>query len=196
MSVRGPALAAPAAHSHVVRAWPPVVLSDAARTVAFALVALGAGWLCNGLRRQPLAWSYHSPAQRLQNAVGRLQSPAPRAEPSPSTMDLAAFQAFVVARQGIVIDARSEDFYRLGHVPGAINLARETFARDYDARKAALDPHRTGGVAVYCSEAECPDAELVAEAMARLGFQPLWVYRAGWEEWTEAGLPQEGVPNL
>ena len=196
MPVHGSALSVPAPNCRLVRSWLPAVLNDAARTGAVALAALGIGWTLNGLRREPLAWTYRSPAQRLQTAVSHWQPPAPRAAPSPSAMDLAAFQAFAAARKGIVIDARPEAFYRLGHVPGAINLARETFTRDYDAQKAALEPHRTNGVAVYCSEAECPDAELVAAALARLGFQPLWVFRAGWEEWDKAGLPEEGAPNL
>ena len=196
MPVRGSAIPVPAPNSHRARGWPLAVVTDTARVGTLALAALGVGWTLNGLRREPLAWNYRSPAQRLQTAVSHLQPPAPRAAPSPSTIDLAAFQAFAAARQGIVVDARSEAFYRLGHVPGAINLARETFARDYDIQKAALDPRKTDGVAVYCSEADCPDAELVADALGRLGFQPLWVFREGWEEWSQAGLPQEGVPNL
>ena len=158
-----------------------------------AVAALGIGWMLNAVRREPLAWAYRSPSQRLQAAVNHLQPPAPNGGPSPSPMDLDAFQAFVAAHRGLVIDARAGAFYRLGHVPGALNLPRETFAADYDGQKAALDPRKTDGIAVYCSEEDCPDADLVARALGRLGFRPLWVYRAGWDEWVQAGLPQEGA---
>ena len=160
---------------------------------ALALVALGIGWMLDGKRPVPLTLRYRAPAQRLHAAVNRLQPPTATALPSPAPMDLEAFQAFVAARQGTVIDARAEGFYRRGHVPGAVNLPRETFAVDYERQKAALAPHKTDEVAVYCTEADCPDAKLVAGALAQLGFRQLWVYQAGWEEWVQAGLPQEGT---
>ena len=194
MPTRHPALPASAPEGQSARAWPRFVLVDAARIAALAVAALGIGWTVNALRRQPLAWTYRSPAQRLRADVSHLQPPAPEDAPSPATMTLDAFQAFVAARRGLVIDARPAAFYRHGHVPGALNLPRETFAAEYAGQKTALEPRRTDGTAVYCSEEDCPDAELVAQALGRLGFRPLWVYRAGWEEWAQTGLPQEGAP--
>ena len=175
-----------------MRAWPRFVLVDTARIATLAVAALGIGWTVNALRRQPLEWMYRSPAQRLQADVNHLQPPTPAAAPAPATMNLDAFQAFITAHRGLVIDARPAAFYRRGHVPGAVNLPRETFAAEYDGQKRALEPRKTDGIAVYCSEEDCPDAELVARALGRLGFGPLWVYRAGWEEWALTGLPQEG----
>ena len=148
--------------------------------------------MLDGARPVPLTLSYRSPAQRLHAAVNRLQPPAAAHLPLPAPMAQEAFQALVAARRGRVIDARAAGFYQLGHVPGAVNLPRETFGAAYDRQKAALAPRKTDPVAVYCAEADCPDAKLVAGALAQLGFRQLWVYQAGWEEWVQAGLPQEG----
>ena len=175
--------------------WARTILVDTVRMALLAAAALGVGWLVNGARRETLTLDYRSPAQRLHAAVNRLQPPTAAAAPSPSPMDLNAFQAFVTAHKGLVIDARAAAFYRLGHVPGALNLPRESFARDYDGQKAVLEQRKDADIAVYCTEADCHDAELVAGALGRLGFRHLWVYQAGWEEWVDAGLPQEGGPN-
>ena len=179
------------------RGWPSprLVLTDAARLLLLAAISMGIGLAANAGRKQPLAWNYRSPTQRLNDAVQTVK-PMATETGSPATtfpiIELDEFQAFALEHKGTLIDARAMGFYTLGHVPGALSLPRESFAAGYDRLKDRLEASRTGEMVVYCSEADCPDAELVAGALARLGFQNLRVYKEGWEEWIRAGLPQEG----
>ena len=161
--------------------------------------SLGIGLLVNGLRAQPLPLVYASPKIRMGVIVARISARSPDLVLGGQTsvpghwqpIDLDSFQGFVSAHKGMSIDARAPSFYRVGHVPGAINLPREEFEPDYAAVRPLLEPEKERPIVVYCSEADCRDSELVADALSRLGYHHLFVYKEGWEEWSRAGLPQE-----
>ncbi len=184
------------------RGWWRTILADLACLTLLAAVSLAVGVWVNGTRLHPLPWSYRSPAQRLQELVLNLQASAtpgtagtPLAVTASTPVDLEAFQAFVSQGKGTVIDARAAEFYQQGHVPGALSLPRETFAADYMRVKGRLESRRAGGIIVYCSEADCPDAATIAGVLARLSYEHVRVYPGGWEEWSHAGLPVESTPK-
>ncbi len=187
-----PAPAAP----RTARRWLGTVRVDLAAFGALALLSLLAGVSINGLHRRPLPFWYQSRAERLRAAAAglapvALAKPGSPATPKPGEIGLDEFQAFALARKGVVIDARSSFFYGEGHVPGALNVSREGFQRDYQRVGSRLSAHKTDAIAVYCSGADCHDADLVADALAAMGYEKLLVYREGWEEWSQSGLPQE-----
>lgn len=156
-------------------------------------VSLVVGCLFNTLRAEPLPWVYASRAEVMDAAVARLsaEQPAAMAE-SPHEIRLDDFQSFVAERQGLVVDTRARAFYDLARVPGAVSLPRGAFAGEYPRLREKLAAYKEQPVVVYCSGADCPDAQLVADALAKLGFRHLLIYTAGWEEWSQTGLPQEG----
>ena len=176
--------------------WSGVVGRDLAAFGALALVSLLAGVSINGLHRRPLPLRYQSRAERLHAAVSGLAPAVAPANPvasatRPREIGLEEFQALALAHKGVVVDARGSFFYREGHVPGALNLSREGFQADYRRLGSGLGAHKMDSIAVYCSGADCHDANLVADALAALGYGKLFVYREGWEEWSQSGLPQE-----
>ncbi len=176
--------------------WSGVVGRDLAAFGVLALASLLVGLSINSLHRRPLPLRYRSRAERLHAAVSGLApavAPAMQVTPAakPRGIGLEEFQALALAHKGVVIDARGSFFYGEGHVPGALNLSREGFQADYRQISPVLDTHKTDPVAVYCSGADCHDADLVADALAALGYEKLSVYREGWEEWSQSGLPQE-----
>ena len=69
-------------------------------------------------------------------------------------------------------------------------MPRENFEKVYPEVRALIEPVRDLEIVVYCSETDCRDSELVADALSRLGYHHLRVYKEGWEEWSRAGLPQ------
>lgn len=176
---------------------PPQLLRDASALGVLTLAAAAVGLLCNLARSHPLPLQYVSKEDRLALAVQRsappatIRLPAAASAPVPRLIDLDEFQRFASQKAGPVLDARSEAFYRLGHVPGAFNLSREAFERDYAALQPKLAARRDQAIAVYCSGPDCPDAGLVAASLLKLGYETLLVYPEGWEQWTQAGLPQD-----
>jgi rhodanese-related sulfurtransferase len=141
--------------------------------IAAGVLAVG----LNALRPDPLPLTAPAPDLLLARAVGRPVNPA--APPRAVTL------AEVAATDGrtVLLDAREEPIFELGHLPGARNLSRADFA----AQLAALALAPDTPVIVYCSDAECPDSEVVAGALTRLGFRDVAVFRGGWAEWEASG---------
>ena len=184
---------------HAVAGIVRALAVDCAGFLVLAAFSLLVGCLVNRLRANPLPWVYESRAQMMDRAVVRLEEHSeppstPAAEDElPHEIRLDDFQSFVLARQGLVLDARPAVFYREAHVPGAVSLPRETFAETYPLLRATLEPSKDRPIAIYCSGADCPDSQLLSDALTKLGFRHLLIYTSGWEEWSHTGLPQEGT---
>ena len=171
---------------------------DLSALLLLTAVSLFAGCLMNLLRANPLPWAYQTRAQTMAVALAQVTTvnTAPVATDDsgelPHEIRLEEFQSFVMEHKGLVLDARPAVFYRESHVPGAISLPRESFAEEYPRIRATLESSKLKPIAVYCSGADCPDSELLTEALTKLGYRRLLIYTSGWDEWSQTGLPQEG----
>ena len=151
--------------------------------------------LINQLRDHPLSLIYATKAERIDNAVAKVASAAPQTPTvfdHPQIISLQEFREMVENKKAVILDARPEIFHRLGHVPGALSLPREDFENGYSKYKSLLEPNRDQPIAVYCSESNCEDSSMVANALIKLGYHDVLVFKGGWGEWTAAKLPQEG----
>ena len=96
-------------------------------------------------------------------------------------------------KQGTVVfvDARDEQHYREGHIPGAYEFdpyrPEEYFDAVLPVCKAAEQ------IVVYCNGGDCDDSETAAILLRDVGIanQKLLVYGGGITEWTTNGLPVE-----
>lgn len=102
-----------------------------------------------------------------------------------------SFHAFVKEKRGLVLDARPENFYRFGHVPGALSLPRDEFEKGYTQLTKKLEANKRQPMIIYCSDESCEDSELVYKALTNLGYTQVSIFRGGWDAWTKAGLPEE-----
>ena len=166
------------------------LLRDLVGVVLIAVASLAAGLVTNRFSSRPLPMVYQTPEQRLEAELAQLIA-APTFQSLPVTMiDLREFRAVVQSKSALILDARSSVFYRLGHVPGALNLARDNFAADYLRLRSKIDQSRDNQVIVYCSGGDCRDSKMVAQALMSLGFTNVAVFGGGWGQWTAAHLPQ------
>jgi rhodanese-related sulfurtransferase len=174
------------------RTTPPWhILRDLAGVMLIAVATLAAGLVANRFSSRPLPMVYQTPEQRLQAELTQLIA-APAFQSLPVTMiGLGEFRSAVQNKSALILDARSAVYYRLGHVPGALNLARDDFAADYLRLRSNIDKSRDGRVLVYCSGGDCHDSKMVAQALMSLGFTNVAVFGGGWEQWTAAHLPQK-----
>jgi rhodanese-related sulfurtransferase len=109
-------------------------------------------------------------------------------------VSLEEFKRYVEGGGSVICDARPEIFYRLGHVPGALSLPRDDFEAAHTRVKTQLEKNKGQPLIVYCSDADCEDSELVANALFKLGYQQVLRFKGGWADWTNAHLPEEKVP--
>lgn len=165
---------------------------DCTVLLVLALISLLVGFSVNAFRKEPLPWIYASRAEIMDATVASLPADTQKTSEPPREVRLDDFQGFVTERKGLVLDARPKTFFDLAHVPGAVSLPREAFAEEYPRLREKIAAYQDWSVAIYCSGADCPDSQLVADALAKLGYRHLLIYTSGWEEWSQTGLPQEG----
>lgn len=82
-----------------------------------------------------------------------------------------------------IVDVRATEDYEKGHIPGAINLPKDTW-------EAAKGLARDKTNVVYCYSQTCHLAASAALGFARKGF-PVVELEGGFQTWQRANLPVE-----
>lgn len=153
--------------------------------------ACAIGLLINTFRQIPLPLSYEDKEQRilLQAATAGRQEPDAVAANAPAAKDISLeeLKEVLAQKNAIVLDARPEIFHRLGHIPGALSLPRESFQEVYSLLQERLAKEKDRLVVVYCASKTCEDAGLVRKALVALGFTHISIFPGGWDEWTRSG---------
>lgn len=106
----------------------------------------------------------------------------------PVTWEQAA--QLVREKGALLVDARTEDAFKAGHIPGAQNLPFirvQTLIADFRAANPVNRP-----LIVYCSDLQCPVSHSLADQLLnRHGYRSVYVLSGGYLEWQKAGIPQE-----
>lgn len=91
----------------------------------------------------------------------------------------------------IFVDARSDEPYTAGHIPGAYQLDRYRPENYLEAVLSACGAAQQ--IVVYCNGGTCEDSEFAAELLQTAGVpaEKLLVYGGGISEWTQMGMPVE-----
>ncbi|HTQ25707.1 MAG TPA: rhodanese-like domain-containing protein [Candidatus Binataceae bacterium] len=164
-------------------------MRDVDGVLLIALISLAAGFSINRFSTRPLPLVYQTPEQRFDAELTSLVAAPPFALPPAPTIGFPEFRTAVEKKSALIFDARPAPFFIQGHVPGALNLARDDFAHDYQRLSAVLKAASDKPIIVYCSGGVCHDSRLVANALLTLGFSDVRVFTGGWEVWSAAGLP-------
>ena len=108
------------------------------------------------------------------------------------TLSFEDFYALHQSNKALLYDARLAFFYKLGHIPGAINLSKNSSDAAIAAKepeiKAALTHGKT--IVIYCTDIQCPDARKLADRISIFGY-PVAVFTGGWHAWHDAEMPTE-----
>jgi thiosulfate/3-mercaptopyruvate sulfurtransferase len=101
--------------------------------------------------------------------------------------------ALASGRPPLLLDARSEEAFRLSRPAGAVHVPYERLAGAYGALAQTL--REASSVVVLCENESCPSADRAARLLAELGHANVAVLHGGWEAYRAAGLPvREGAP--
>ena len=85
----------------------------------------------------------------------------------------------------LFIDARAEEYFLDGHIPGAI--CSDEFGELLD-KIYSLDNLEKAFV-VYCSDDDCGSSEELSYELYDQGFESIYLFKGGWKQWTEYNLP-------
>jgi rhodanese-related sulfurtransferase len=165
------------------------IIRDLGAVALLAAASLAVGLVMNRYYPAPLPMVFQTPEQRFDAELTTLVAAPPFKIAPAATIGLDEFRSAVDHKSALILDARPSVFFQQGHVPGALNLARDDFAHDYRSLSGVLQSAIDKRVIVYCSGGECHDSRLVANALLSLGFSNVSVFTGGWEAWSAAGLP-------
>jgi rhodanese-related sulfurtransferase len=84
----------------------------------------------------------------------------------------------------LVIDARNEHEFAEGHLPNA----KHVFAMEFEQHIPELIAlPKDKRIIVYCGGGECELSHDVCNGLIGLGFQKVYIYIGGWEDWKKNG---------
>jgi 3-mercaptopyruvate sulfurtransferase SseA len=171
--------------------WRRLILKDAIGIWTLVTACVIGGVLLNEGRAKPLTLIYSTPQARLDQSVTVLGKDLNSSVHGEEVVTLGEMQTISTGRTAVVLDARPEIFYRLGHIPTALSLPRDDFENRYRTLASLLGAHRDQQLIVYCSGIDCQDSQLVGDALERLGYSHVRLFRGGWSEWEGANLAEE-----
>ena len=91
----------------------------------------------------------------------------------------------------VFIDARNDDAFAEGHIPGALQCDRYRI-EDYidEVMEAAIQAEK---VIVYCNGGDCPDSKALCGELIERGipYDHVFLYSGGWEEWIANTMPYD-----
>jgi rhodanese-related sulfurtransferase len=100
----------------------------------------------------------------------------------PKTITRDEVRRLIDAGDAVVVEALPAAYYEQEHLPGALNLPHDKV----DQLAGSVVPDKTKPVVVYC-----------ARRLEELGYEAVYDYDLGKQDWVEAGLPTEsGTPAL
>ena len=95
----------------------------------------------------------------------------------------------------VFVDARDEQHYLAGHIPGAYPFDRYRLENYLPSLLPVCQTAET--IVIYCTGGNCEDSEFAALTLrdAGVGNGKLFVYSGGITEWESKGLPLETGPR-
>lgn len=97
----------------------------------------------------------------------------------------------VDANAAIVVETLPASYFEDAHIPGAINIPH-TQVREL---APGLLPDKDALIIAYCANLPCPNSEVAATVLGKLGYTNVREYAEGKDDWREAGLPLvQGAP--
>ncbi len=89
----------------------------------------------------------------------------------------------------VLVEALPPRYYEAEHLPGALNIPHDRV----EELAPTLLPDKNATIVTYCSNAQCPNSRIAAQVLERLGYNQVYKYEAGKQDWIAAGLPTEGA---
>jgi predicted sulfurtransferase len=118
----------------------------------------------------------------------KTEAPPPTANPSsitekpkPAAVTYSQVLRLLEDKDVLFIDARNDDEWNEGHIPGAIHIFPEDFQKHIPE---IISLPRDKRIVAYCSGGpECPLSHEICDQLANFGFKRLFIYFGGWTEW-------------
>jgi len=85
----------------------------------------------------------------------------------------------------LFLDARDPDFYKLGHIPGALNVPVREFERILPEIRERLEA--APWLIAYCDGGSCEASVELTERLFMVGIDRISVFPGGLQQWEDSG---------
>lgn len=92
----------------------------------------------------------------------------------------------------VVVETLGPGYYEDAHLPGAINIPHT----EVEELAPAMLPDKSAEIVVYCSNKACQNSPQAARRLIALGYENVYDYEEGKQDWIEAGFPTESGAAL
>jgi 3-mercaptopyruvate sulfurtransferase SseA len=155
------------------------------RAAIIAVLGTGIGLAANPLTPRPVPLG--TPVYPA-SASGTATCSAPHGAAEPTRITQSEARKACDACSATFVDARGENEFAQGHIPGAIHLPPS----GHPDEQATFDRLRgTKTIIVYDSDVGCGLATGVADRLARAGLGDVRVMDGSWTQWESSGGPAE-----
>ena len=89
--------------------------------------------------------------------------------------------------QVVLVETLGPRYYEDVHLPGAINIPHT----EVDELAPEMLPDKSAQIVVYCSNRACQNSPQAARRLDALGYENVYDYEEGKQDWVGAGLPTE-----
>ncbi len=89
--------------------------------------------------------------------------------------------------QVILVETLGPRYYEDAHLPGAINIPHT----EVDELAPKMLPDKSAEIVVYCSNKACQNSPQAARRLGAFGYENVYDYDEGKQDWLEAGLLTE-----
>jgi len=90
-----------------------------------------------------------------------------------------------------IVEVLDSDDFDQGHLPGAINIP---LSDDFETKAKQAVPNQTKTLVVYCQNEDCDASPKAASRLEAAGYENVYDYEGGKDDWSEAGLKLHGAP--
>ena len=87
----------------------------------------------------------------------------------------------------VLVETLGPGYYEDAHLPGAINIPHT----EVDTLAPEMLPDKSAEVVVYCSNRACQNSPQAARRLDALGYENVYDYEEGKQDWIEARLSTE-----
>lgn len=108
----------------------------------------------------------------------------------PKKIDSVAWAKSIFDKGDVLfVDARSQNDYENGHIPGAVSLPVGQFEAEIELFLNRYPPEQP--IVTYCSGRTCEDSHVLAQALSDVGFTNVRIFIDGFPGWEAEGYPVE-----
>ncbi len=126
----------------------------------------------------------HERALKNPDSVAKLYPP--KSDPVWKIISLEQLYRLLAEKRGILLDARTEEEFKKGNIPGARNIPG--LEPEKYIEQIITQPRDTL-IIIYCNNPECHLAQMLAEFLSVMEFKNLYLYDDGWDGWKKAQMP-------